>query len=169
MTARALLPLTVIVVLAIVWLCRNGSRRIKTQEQIIELLHPGETDDLEEFAADGIDFLGEDSDFVAASKGWEGLKRKRHNAVLIVQFCQQLRPSSQIDKEQIRLVGVRAIVISFLVACHILEVAPRVFMKSFPHVSARVATKIYWDMERRATTLCSIYRPDLLDQLHQIL
>lgn len=169
MTSRALLPFVIIVVFSAVWIFRNGARRLKSPDEIIELLHAGETDDLEPFSADGIDFLAEDLAFLVASQGWEGLKRKRRNAVLLVQFCQGLRPRNEIDAEQIRLIGVRSVMISFLVGCHILEIAPRIWLKGFPHISARVATKIYWDMERRATTLCGIYRPDLLDQMHQIL
>lgn len=137
---------------------------------ILTKLHPHETDSLERFSPrEAFDFLADDREFWAASKGWDGLKRKRYNAVLLVHFCQGLHPTTEEDLEELRLMTARAILISFYTGCSLLESVPRWFIRDFPHSCARTATNLYWDMERRTTTLCSVYRPELLDRLHQIL
>jgi hypothetical protein len=136
---------------------------------ILKELHPHETDSIEQFTFREFDYLANDKEFWATSKGWKGLKRKRRNALYLVQFCQNLTAGNDKEKEELRLMLARAILIYIYTGCSLLESAVRCFIKDFPHSCARTATNLYWDMERRATTLCGVYRPDLLDQLHQIL
>jgi hypothetical protein len=144
--------------------------RLMRDNQILERLYPRETDSIARFASpDGFDFVADDTEFWSASEGWKGLRRKRHNAKCLVQFCQRLKPVSDIDRNEVRIMTMRSIMISLFTLCSLLELFPRLFIRDLPHSCARTATQIYWDMERRATLLCSMYRPDLLDQLHQVL
>ena len=139
-------------------------------DEILERLYPRETDSIAKFASpDGFDFVADDTEFWSASEGWGGLLRKRHNAKCLVQLCQRLNPSSNIDRNEVRVMTARAIMVSLFTLCSLLEFFPRLFIRDLPHSCARTATQIYWDMERRATLLCTMYRPDLLDQLYQVL
>jgi hypothetical protein len=139
-------------------------------DKILERLHPRESDSFVKFASpDGFDFVADDTEFWSASEGWKGLLRKRHNAKCLVQLCQRLKPVSDFDRNEVRIMTARAIMISLFTLCSILEFFPRLFIRDFPHSCARTATQIYWDMERRATLLCTMYRPDLLKQLYQVL
>jgi hypothetical protein len=170
MTSRALLPFMFLVFAISAWLYRASRRRLMAPEVILEKLYPGETDSIERFSPrEGSDFLADDREFWIASKGWGGLRRKRHNAVYFVQLCQGIRTDKQLEREELRLMTARAILISFYTGCSLLESAVRWFIKDFPHSCARNATNLYWDMERRTTTLCSVHRPELLEKLHQIL
>lgn len=165
-----LAPLVFLFVSIPAWLFRVRRRRLMASSVILTELYPHETDSIEIFAPrEGFDFLADDKAFWQASNGWRGLCRKRHNAVCFVHFCQSLRPDQTLEKDELRLMTARAILITFYTGCSILEAVLRWFIKDFPHSCARTATNLYWDMERRTTTLCSVYRPDLLDQLHQIL
>lgn len=163
-------PLVVVFVAITAWLLRFRQRQLMTPCQILKELHPNETDSIETFAPqEGFDYLTDDKEFWSASKGREGLRRKRHNAIRLVHFCQSLKPGIDVEKEELRLMLARAILMYIYTGCSLFESIVRWFIKDFPHSCARTATSLYWDMERRATTLCSVYRPDLLDQLHQIL
>lgn len=163
-------PLVFIFVAITAWLLRYRRRQLMTPSEILKELHPHETDSIETFAPrETFDYLTDDKEFWAASKGWDGLRRKRHNAIRLVHFCQSLKPDINMEEEELRLMLTRAILIHIYTGCSLLESPARWFIQDFPHSFARNATNLYWDMERRATTLCSVYRPDLLDQLHQIL
>lgn len=170
MTFRTLLPFVLLLISISAWLFRFRNRRLLEADVILKELYPGETDSIERFAPnEGFDFLADDKEFWNASKGWKGLRRKRHNAICFVQFCQSLQPDIELEKEELRLMTARAILISFYTGCSVLECVLRWFIKDFPHSCARNATNLYWDMQLRSITLCSTYRPELLDQLHQIL
>jgi hypothetical protein len=170
MTFRELLPLVLLVFAICIWWYRAKHRRLMAPEVILEKIYPGETDSIERFSPkEGFDFLVDDKEFWAESRGWKGLRRKRHNAVYFVQFCQGITPDKQLEREELRLMTTRAILIGCYTAYSLPESVVRWFIKDFPHSCARNATYLYWDIERRATTLCSVYRPELLEQLHQIL
>jgi hypothetical protein len=170
MGSMALTPFLAFVVASVAWLFQTRRNRLMGESEILEKLYPRETDSVARFASpDGFDFIANDAEFWSASEGWKGMIRKRHNAKCLVQFCQRLKPVSDFDRNEVRIMTARAIMISLFTLCSILELFPRLFIRDFPHSCARTATQIYWDMERRVTTLCSEYRPDLLDQLYQIL
>lgn len=169
MTLRTLLPLVLIIIIS-AWLSRFRNRRLLESGVILKELYPGETDSIERFAPnEGFDFFADDKEFWNASKGWKGLRRKRHNAICFVQFCQSLNPDKRLEREELRIITMNSILISFYTGCSLLEYPFRWFIKDMPHSCARNATNLYWEMERRVTTLCSVYRPELLDQLYQIL
>jgi hypothetical protein len=170
MSVRLVLSFVLFSIPISAWLYRVRRRRLMASDVILREIYPGETDLIEKFAPnEGFDFLADDKEFWSASKGWRGLRRKRHNAVCFVHFCQSIHPDKQLEKDELRLMSARAILITFYTGCSLLESVVRWFVKGFPHSCARTATHLYWDMERRTTTLCSVYKPDLLDQLHQIL
>jgi hypothetical protein len=150
------------------WFLRIRRRHRMSAAVILNELHPNETALLETFILRD-DFLADDRAFWKASNGWRGLCRKRHNAICLVQFCQNLVPGVTLERLEIRWMTTRATLICFYTGCSVVEAVLRWFVKDFPHACARNATNLYWEMEGRATTLCSIYRPDLLDQIHQIL
>lgn len=170
MNLKALLPFLVFLITASAWLFRIRHRRLMEPEVILGQLYPHETDAIERFATvEGVDFLSEDRDFWKASRGWAGQRRRRHNATCLVQFCQRLDLSSQVEKAELRIMTARAMLIAFYGLASVFEAILRWYLKDLPHSCARTAAQLYWDMERRATTLCGLYRPDLLGQLHQIL
>lgn len=170
MTLRTMLPFVLLLISIPAWLFGFFERRLREPDAILQELHPGETDSIEKFAPSaGFNFPSEDKEFWIASKGWKGLRRKRHNATRFVQFCQSLKPDKELEREELRLIAVSAIMISFYTGCSILEYPFRWAITDLPHSCARNATNLYYEMERRVTTLCSVYRPDLLEQLYQIL
>lgn len=164
-------PLVFIFVSSTAWLLWYRRRRLKAPAEILKELYPHATDFIAAFTPkEGFDFLKDDKEFWLASKGWKGLKRRRRNAPLLVQFCQGLHPDiDHIEEEELRHIMSAAMLVSFYTGSHRRECIRRFFNKDLPHSCARTATNLYWDIERRATTLCSIYRPELLEQLYQIL
>jgi hypothetical protein len=170
MSIMALTPLLALLFASAIWLLQVDRHRLENAKEILGILHPRETDRIEKFVPPkGFDFVSDDAEFWIASDGWDGLLRKRHNAKYLVRFCQHLKPTSKIDKGEVRIMTARAIMVTFFISCSVLEFFPRLFIRDFPHFCGRTATQIYWDMERRATTLCSMYRPDLLEHLYEIL
>lgn len=170
MPLSALLPLFAVLALSALWISRRLKGRLLDPDELISRIFPGESIAIEKYTlSEQADIIENDIEFWTSCGGWRGLIRKRHNAVCFVQLCQQLSISSQFEKEEIDLIRTRAILITFYLTCSIPEAIVRWFVRSIPHSSARMSAQLYWDIERRMTTLCSISRPDLLDQLHQIL
>jgi hypothetical protein len=166
----ALLALFFVLLAFAVWVLRLKQRRLLPALTLIERLHRNESDRIERFVADQCDLIGDDAQFWSESGRWRGLLRKRSNAKLLVQLCQHLVLSGEIERDDIRYLTSRSILISFYIACSLVEGVIRWFIRDLPHSCSRIATNLYWEMERRATTLFSGHAdPQILDHLHQML
>lgn len=143
------------VILGIIWVITRSRRRLPPLEEILKRIHQGELDGLDNFLpvnpADG--FLETDKSFWMLSKGRKGLKRRKENAVCWVQACQVLHLNSEMPREDLGYMTTRSLLISFFTRCDVVESFFRLFIRSLPHVCARIATYLYWEMERRAQIL----------------
>jgi hypothetical protein len=173
MTARfliALLPLGVLLVAAAHWFFRRQNHRIKEPSFFLSKLHPHESDRIEPFILPiDSDFITDDPAFWVANGKWSGLFRKRHNGVCLVQFCQTFVDDPKVDQGEVQLMTLRSILISVFSFLALFEVPIRVAIRRLPHLCARVVSQLYWDMERRTTTLCAVAAPHLLTRLHELL
>src|SRR6185437_9519091 len=138
MTFRALLPFVLVVIASSAWLYRSRRRKLLPATAILDKLYPGVSDDIERFTAPyDSDLVSDDTEFWNASGGWKGMLQRRHNAVCFVQFCQGLDGCSDIERQEIRRITTRAILISFYSGCSLLEAVVRIFVKDIPHSCAR--------------------------------
>jgi hypothetical protein len=107
--------------------------RLMRDDEILERLYPRESDSFAKFASpDGFDFIDDDTEFWAASKGWSGLLRKRHNAKCLVKLCQRLKPESNFDRNEVRIMTMRSIMISLFTLCSLLGGFPEVVYPGSP-------------------------------------
>ena len=154
--------------LVYLWIATRSRRRLKDPQLLPSLLHPGELRTLSRYLARDYDPLDSDSDFWAASGRLRGLLRKRRNAVVLVHACQALCSQKEVHPRVLQYMTRRSLLITFLVGCSIAEACVRLIVRDLPHLSARTATQLYWDMELRARTLCDEFRPSnpkLADEL----
>lgn len=170
MPVSALLPLLFVLFFFVYWIKHHKMNRLISVEEILPQIFPGESNGIEIYTLnDKADLLDSDRQFWKATGKWRGLLRKRRNAVCFVHLSQQFQPSSFQEKEEIYLIRTRALLITFFITCAIPEAFLRWLIPSIPRTCARVSAQLYWDLERRITTLCAISRPDVLDRLYQIL
>lgn len=154
------------------WVSTRARRRLRDPQQLLATLHKGQLNNLDDFLASKTDLLEDDELFWSRSGGISGLIRRRRNAVCLVQLCQHLCSKAGLEPSVMQYLSRRAFLMSLMIACSAPGALIRIVVVDLPHVGSLAATKLYWDIELRAKTLCRDYRefdPALADQILALL
>jgi hypothetical protein len=152
--ALSLIPVLVLCTLATLWILTRNRRRASTEE-IISSLHKGELAKIQSFVPHQreTDFFKTDQLFWVQSDGYQGLRRRRRNAMNFIRLCQRYVRDYNLDKRNVDYLVQRAIAIKFLALGSRAEEPFRLIWKQLPHVCALMAAYVYWEADARIRNL----------------
>lgn len=138
--------------LASTWFFTRNRRKLPTTQELLQRLHPGALKGLDDFLPHNPikDLVDSDKEFWKASGGYKGLMSRVNNAVCFVQLCQRLERDNGMPREAILYIFRKAFWQLFFSLGAIPEEVIRVIFRNMPHVSARFATHLYWELENLA-------------------
>lgn len=141
-------PVVLLSSIGLAWTATRTARTLPTEQEILNRIHKGELDSLENFTPHNAarDVLKTDQRFWECMGGFRGLQRKRENAVCCVQLCQRYVLDSKMDKRDVDYVSRRSLAISFLVLASIPEEFARLFWWKMPHFRARWVAHLYFEL-----------------------
>lgn len=156
------IPVIVLLVSGLAWILTRMYRTLPTTDELLRRLLPDQMKPLQDLIPhDPIrDLLDSDLPFWDLSGGYEGLWKRRANAICYIQLCQRLELEHKMPKEDVRYVSRRAFWQAFFTVACIPEGFVRIFFRivsrgslNVPHACARWATYFYWELSNRAETL----------------
>lgn len=149
--------ITALSLLGLAWIISRKARKLPSKEKLIAKLRHIDSSKIGEFIPRNPDddFIENDARFWELFGGRVGLNDRANNAVCLVQLSQHKLKDHEVPKGASDYLATRAVLIIWCVRIDVIEdVIRKLFLPKLPHICARFAAYLYWDMEMWHEAMC---------------